>query len=79
MLESDSTLSKLEEASAVSVTDPDFNPSGSDVVRSIKEKANELAAFIEHNVPAGRRRAVALTQLETATMWAVKASVCGDR
>lgn len=61
----------------MSVTDPKFNPSGNPAIHAIKTKANELAAEIE-KLPPGRRRSVALTQLETASMWAVKAVACGD-
>ena len=61
----------------MAVTDTSFNPSGSDAVAQIKEASNALAKLIE-DLPAGRRRAVALTNLETASMWAVKAAVCGD-
>lgn len=61
----------------MSVTDTKFNPSVDPAISAIKEKANELAAEIE-KLPPSRRRAVALTQLETASMWGVKAAACGD-
>ena len=61
----------------MSVTDVGFNPSGNETIARIKTKANELAAEIEA-LPAGRRRSVALTHLETASMWAVKAAAVGD-
>ncbi len=61
----------------MSVTDTKFNPSGNPLIDEIKGKANELAAVIEKVEPC-RRRSVALTQLEGAAMWAVKAAVCGD-
>lgn len=61
----------------MSVTDETFNPSGSQAVADIKAASNALAAAIEA-IPPGRRRAVALTHLETASLWAVKAAVCGD-
>lgn len=69
-------LEKLK-GNTMSVTDPKFNPSGNLDIDAIKTKANELAALIEE-LPPTRRRSVALTQLETASMWAVKAAVCGD-
>ena len=55
------------------VTAKDFNPSGNDLVAEIKEKANDLAAAI-NKLPntSGRRRAIALTHIETASMFAVK-------
>lgn len=61
----------------MSVTNPGFNPSGCEVIAALKSKANELAELIEA-LPPGRRRSVALTQLETASMWAVKAAAVGD-
>lgn len=60
------------------VTEVEFNPSGDPAIAEIKTKANELAAVIE-KLPPGRRRAVALTQLEQAAMWAVKAAARGDK
>ena len=59
------------------VTDPGFNPSGNEMIDRIKLKANELAEIIGE-LPPTRRRAVALTNLETASMWAVKAAAVGD-
>lgn len=59
------------------VTDPNFNPSGDPLVDEIKTRANDLAEVIERIMP-GRRRSVALTYLETAAMYAVKAAVAGD-
>ena len=41
------------------------------------EMPRELAALIE-TIPPGRRRSIALTDLESASMWAVKAAACGD-
>lgn len=61
----------------MTVTNPSFNPSGNETVAAIKSKANELAELVEA-LPAGRRRSIALTQLEQASMWAVKAAVVGD-
>lgn len=62
----------------MSVTNRNFNPSGNIVVDGIKRMGAELGEFITDNVPDGRRKAVALTELETALMWAVKAAVVGD-
>ena len=59
------------------VTDAEFNPSGDPAITEIKMATNTLAAVIE-KLPPSRRRAVALTNLETASMWAVKAAACGD-
>jgi len=61
----------------MSVTDRSFNPSNDPAIDAIKAKANELAAEIE-KLPSSRRRSIALTQLEQASMWAVKAAAVGD-
>jgi hypothetical protein len=61
----------------MAITDTGFNPGGNPVIHKIKTKANEMAAVIEA-LPPGRRRSVALTHLETASMWAVKAAAVGD-
>lgn len=53
---------------------PAFNPSGSDVVAGIKQRTEELLAYIDANVPANRERAIAVTNYEQAAMWAVKAN-----
>ena len=62
----------------MSVTDPNFNPSGDPVVTEIKTRFQALGALIEERVTPGRRRAIAMTHLETAAMFAVKAQVAGD-
>ena len=54
------------------VTSPGFNPSGDQRIDRIKSAIEELASLIEGVCPAGRRRSVALTHLETASMFAVK-------
>ncbi len=53
---------------------PDFNPSGSEVVATIKAKTEELLAYLNAHVPANRERSIALTNYEQAAMWAVKAN-----
>lgn len=53
---------------------PHFNPSGSDVVAELKAKTEDLLAYIQENVPAGRERSIAITNYEQACMWAVKAN-----
>ena len=55
-------------------TKKDFNPSGKSEIQVIKEKTEELINYIEQNVPAGRRRSIAITNYEQAAMWAVKAT-----
>ncbi|MFB0840963.1 Acb2/Tad1 domain-containing protein [Paenibacillus oleatilyticus] len=37
---------------------------------ALREKAKELAYLIEELCPASRERSVAMTELETAVMWA---------
>ena len=56
----------------MSVTDPTFNPSGDKRVDEIKYAIVQMEAAIELNCPDGRRKALALTHLETAAMYAVK-------
>ena len=53
---------------------PDFNPSGSEVVAGIKQRTEELLAFITEHVPSNRERSIAITNYEQAAMWAVKAN-----
>ncbi|HBB81963.1 MAG TPA: hypothetical protein DC031_01515 [Sulfitobacter sp.] len=59
------------------VTAKDFNPSNNELVDLIKGKANELAEAV-NKLPASRRRSVALTHIETASMFAVKAVFYND-
>ena len=53
-------------------TNPHFNPSGTPEVQEIKDRTESLIAYVRENVPDGRCRALALTKLEEASMWAVK-------
>jgi hypothetical protein len=57
------------------VTNPGFNPSNSDEIKAIKEAGVALQNVIEASAPNNRRRSIALTHLETALMFAVKAVV----
>jgi len=59
------------------VTAKGFNPSNNDMVDAIKGRANELADVI-NQLPPSRRRSIALTHLETASMFAVKSVFYGD-
>lgn len=43
-----------------------------DHIRSIKIDANGLWLSIQHAVPEGRERSLALTKIEEAVMWAIK-------
>lgn len=59
-------------------TDPNFNPSGSELIAGIKQAGIHLEGVIKDNSPKGRRQSLALTHLETALMFAVKAAAVGD-
>ena len=61
----------------MSAPDPKLNPIGKPLIAEIKDASNILASLIEKLTP-GRRRSVALTYLETAAMYAVKAADIGD-
>jgi hypothetical protein len=58
----------------VPTTLPGFNPSGSDVVATIKAKTEDLMQYLRDNVPDNRCRSIAITNYEQAAMWAVKAN-----
>lgn len=56
-----------------------FNPSDDSIVQNIKERIAEVINYVNDNVNSvdgeqGRLKSLALTQLETAEMWAVKAA-----
>jgi hypothetical protein len=56
-----------------------FNPSDDSKVQHIKERAAEFINYINDNVEAkdsetGRLKSLALTSIEEAAMWAVKAA-----
>ena len=53
---------------------PNFNPSGSEQVASIKAKTEDIMAYLRDNVPNNRERSLAITNYEQAAMWAVKAN-----
>lgn len=63
----------------MAVTDTSFNPSGSEAIAAIKEAALVFEDVIRQNSPEGRRQSLALTNLETAAMYAVKAAAVGDK
>ena len=62
----------------MAVTDPKFNPSEDPVIDGIKRRVVELEEFATSRIEGSRRLSVALTQLETASMWLVKAAAVGD-
>ena len=64
----------------------EFNPSNNSIAQNVKERAAELINYINENVNAGdnvpnnelgeflRLKALAMTHVEDAAMWAVKAA-----
>jgi len=63
-----------EEVRDGSVTARAFNPSSNQTVDGIKTLIEHTANYIDAEVPICRRRSIALTHLETASMYAVKAN-----
>lgn len=59
------------------VTAKDFNPSNSEIVDELKSAANAYAEVVS-KLPPSRRRSIALTHIETASMFAVKSVFYGD-
>lgn len=59
------------------VSAKNFNPSNNEMVDEIKNKVNELSEVL-NMLPRSRRRSIALTHLETASMFAVKAVFYND-
>lgn len=47
-------------------------------ITSLREEFSRVKAAIEAHCPESRHRAVAITELETAAMWAIKAVVFND-
>lgn len=52
--------------------------SGLDKIRTLRRAFTELDTLIQTLAPGSREKAVALTNLETTAMWAIKAVVCND-
>lgn len=52
--------------------------SGVEKIAALRRAFSELHDKIEELAPSARERSVALTNLETAAMWAIKAVVCND-
>jgi hypothetical protein len=53
-------------------------PTAADKIAALRLAFSDLAERIESLAPASRERSVALTNLETAQMWTVKAIVLND-
>lgn len=47
-------------------------------IKTLREAFSGLHDLITSTAPASREKAVALTNLETTAMWAIKAIVCND-
>ena len=56
----------------MSYTNKDFNPSGSDAVRQLKEAAEQLASIIQEVTPEGALKDKAIIDVQSASMFAVK-------
>ena len=54
------------------------SPAGLESIRQLRELFSAVSDQIEHLCPNSREKAVALTNLETTAMWAIKAVVCND-
>ena len=54
------------------------SPAGLEKITELRQLFSDLHAAIDRLAPASREKAVALTQLETAAMWAIKAVVFTD-
>lgn len=53
-------------------------PETIDVIREMRESFSAIHVMVEKCCPNTRERSVALTHLETAAMWAVKALAVND-
>ena len=55
-------------------------PSGSgiDKIARLRQAFSDLHDLVEELSPKSREQSVALTNLETTAMWAIKAVVCND-
>jgi len=54
------------------------SPAGLDKITDLREGFSSLKTIIETVCPESRHRSVAITELETAAMWAIKAVVFND-
>lgn len=51
---------------------------GLEKIQKIRQAYSDLHMFLLETCPASRERSVALTDLETSAMWAIKAVVIND-
>ena len=54
-----------------------FNTNDREDVSEIKDAAKQMIAVVVRNCPEGRRRSKAVTEIETAAMYAVKSLFAG--
>jgi hypothetical protein len=54
------------------------SPIGLEKINAIREAYSELLHTIETECPPSRHKSVAITELETSAMWAIKAVVFND-
>jgi hypothetical protein len=54
------------------------SPAGLEKISRLRQVFSDLHDLIEREAPNSRERSVALTNLETTAMWAIKAVVCND-
>lgn len=54
------------------------SPTGLESITKLREAFSSVKGFIEVLCPQSREKSVALTELETAAMWAIKAVVSND-
>lgn len=54
------------------------SPEGLAKIGCLRVEFSELLNTIKNECPDSREKSVAITQLETAAMWAIKSVVCND-
>lgn len=54
------------------------SPDGLDKITQLREAFSALHDLVEEVAPHSRERSIALTELETSAMWAIKSVVCND-
>jgi hypothetical protein len=54
------------------------SPEGLDRINKLREAYSNLQKVIEDTCPNSRQKSVAVTELETSAMWAIKAVVFND-
>ena len=63
-------MSKVSESTIENLDD--------ETAKALRAGYNHLASLIAGAIPPGRRRSIALTDLETSSMYAMKAHTVGD-